>query len=142
MENSNTNLATQDAVYATKRFLRILAQPYEAVCATTSHFVFPVLPVQLSCTSPLFRMLLCLVLVDLSWTSENFFIYNSEHFPRLLHVHFACLDFSNFCKGVFCKGVIKSPLICFFAQDDNALMSADQLKERLEVAKKIEEMEE
>lgn len=28
------------------------------------------------------------------------------------------------------------------AQDDNALMSADQLKERLEVAKRIEEMEE
>ena len=32
IENANTNLATQDAVVAAKRFLRILAQPYEAVC--------------------------------------------------------------------------------------------------------------
>ena len=33
IESANTNLATQDAVVAAKRFLRILAQPYEAVCA-------------------------------------------------------------------------------------------------------------
>jgi hypothetical protein len=32
VENANTNLATQDAVYTTKRFLRMLAQPYEPVC--------------------------------------------------------------------------------------------------------------
>jgi hypothetical protein len=36
VENANTNLATQDAVYVTKRFLRMLAQPYEPVCLHTA----------------------------------------------------------------------------------------------------------